>query len=321
MICGYTPADRAELLALWQAESSRQGYAPRSDKEANALLFGHPYFAPEHTFLRREQGRITAFVLGCTGNDLPHGAERGYFTALIAQTEWDTDETAALLLAALEQSFREAGRRECAVTFFNPMHMPWVLPGTPGHEHNNMPGVAVDLPLHRRMLRNGYRETTRECAMYRTLADFEVSPEIRALAAQAAGEGYTVAQYDPERHSGLAKMLAALDNPDWTAQITAAAEKNLRLPVALCGNTVAGFAGPVYPEPTGRGYFAGIGIAPQYRRHHLGQLLFSTLCEAERAAGAEYMSLFTGRNNSARRIYEAAGFRTVREFGVMCKAL
>ena len=28
-----------------------------------------------------------------------------------------------------------------------PMHLPWVGHfGSPGHEHNNMPGIATDLP-------------------------------------------------------------------------------------------------------------------------------------------------------------------------------
>jgi ferredoxin-NADP reductase len=31
---------------------------------------------------------------------------------------------------------------------------------------------------------------------------------------------------------------------------------------AVCGSEVVGFAGPVYPEPGGRGYFTGIGVTP-----------------------------------------------------------
>ena len=116
-------------------------------------------------------------------------------------------------------------------------------------------------------------------------------------------------------------MLQALDNPDWTARVTAAARDGLCLPVALAGNTVAGFAGPVYPEPTGRGWFAGIGIAPQYQHRHLGKLLFFRLCAEEKRAGAVYMSLFTGVANPARRIYESAGFTSVRTFGVLLKTL
>ena len=77
----------------------------------------------------------------------------------------------------------------------------------------------------------------------------------------------------------------------------------------------------VYPEPTGRGFFAGIGIAPQYQHRHLGKLLFFRLCAEEKRAGAVYMSLFTGVANPARRIYESAGFTSVRTFGVLLKTL
>ena len=321
MVRPTTPADHAALLALWQANAPRQGYAPRPDAEVDRLLFSHPYFSYDFTFIREEQGRAVAFACGCVGNDIPRGCERGYFTCLIADPAWDTPETTAQLLNALENAFRAAGKTASAVTFFNPLHLPWVIPGSPGHEHNNMPGIAVDLPLHERMLAHGYTEATRETAMYRTLADFSVPDDIRELEQRAAAEGSTTALYDPARHHGLDAMLQALDNPDWTAQVTAAARDGLCLPVALAGDTVAGFAGPVYPEPTGRGYFAGIGIAPQYQHRHLGKLLFFRLCEEEKRAGAAYMSLFTGVTNPARRIYESAGFQSVRTFGVLLKTL
>ena len=226
-----------------------------------------------------------------------------------------------VLLDALEEAFRVAGKTASAVTFFNPMHLPWVIPGSPGPEHNNMPGIATDLPLHERMLAHGYTETTQETAMYRTLTDYAIPPEVRALEHRTAAEGCTLALYDPNRHHGLDAMLQALDNPDWTVRVTAAARDGLCLPVALAGNTVAGFAGPVYPEPTGRGFFAGIGIAPQYQHRHLGKLLFFRLCAEEKRAGAVYMSLFTGVANPARRIYESAGFTSVRTFGVLLKTL
>ena len=286
MIRNAVPADHAALLALWQANAPRQGYASRPDAEVDRLLFRHPYFSYEYTFVRAEQGRAVAFICGCVGNDIPHGRERGCFTCLAADPAWDTPETTVQLLDALEEAFRVAGKTASAVTFFNPMHLPWVIPGSPGHEHNNMPGVATDLPLHERMLAHGYTETTQETAMYRTLTNFAIPPEVRAL-----------------EHR------------------TAAARDGLCLPVALAGNTVAGFAGPVYPEPTGRGWFAGIGIAPQYQHRHLGKLLFFRLCAEEKRAGAVYMSLFTGVANPARRIYESAGFTSVRTFGVLLKTL
>ena len=193
MIRNAVPADHAALLALWQANAPRQGYASRPDAEVDRLLFRHPYFSYEYTFVRAEQGRAVAFICGCVGNDIPHGRERGCFTCLVADLAWDTPETTVQLLDALEEAFRAAGKTASAVTFFNPMHLPWVIPGSPGHEHNNMPGIATDLPLHERMLAHGYTETTQETAMYRTLTDYAIPPEIRALEHRTAAEGCTLA--------------------------------------------------------------------------------------------------------------------------------
>ena len=77
----------------------------------------------------------------------------------------------------------------------------------------------------------------------------------------------------------------------------------------------------IYPEATGRGYFAGLGVAPQFEGHGLGTLLFYRLLQREKEVGSQYMSLFTGEDNHARFIYLGAGFRIVRTFGVMLKEL
>ena len=136
-----------------------------------------------------------------------------------------------------------------------------------------------------------------------------------------AERGYTVARYDAAVHTGLDEMVEALQNPMWSAEIPAAGKSGMDLLVGLQGNTCAGFTGPVYPEPTGRGYFAGIGVAPRYEKNGLGTLLFYRLLQREKETGARYMSLFTGEENHARYIYLGAGFRIVRTFGVMLKEL
>ena len=91
--------------------------------------------------------------------------------------------------------------------------------------------------------------------------------------------------------------------------------------VGLKGNVCAGFTGPVYPEETGRGYLSGVAVAPQYERNGLGTLLFYRLLQREKEVGSKYMSIFTGVDNHAKRIYLEAGFRVVRTFAVMSKVL
>lgn len=320
MIRQYCTEDEESLFLLWNGAGVAMGYAPLSREKFRALLTGHPSFRREHTFVLETGGAVRGFVNGCPSVQAGPG-RRGFVSCLILDAPEDTPARTAELLTALENSFRDAGCQYSAVSFFNPIRLPWVIPGTADCQHNNTPGVAVDLPLYTRMLDMGYREFTREAAMYLDLKDYKTPAWVEEKAVRMAQEGYTVARYDPAAHTGLEGMLASLGNPQWSEEIPAAGKAGLNLLVGLYGNTCAGFTGPIYPEDTGRGYFAGIGVAPQYENHGLGTLLFYRLLEAEQAAGSRYMSLFTGVGNPARKIYLGAGFRIVRTFSVMLKEL
>lgn len=321
MIRNYEPSDAAGLLALWNSAGTAMGYAPLDEAGLAKYLTGHPDFSPKYSFVLERRGKVLGFINGTTGNHIPKGDVRGYCTCLILGQDADDPENTRAMLETLEDAFRAAGRKFCAVTFFNPIRLPWILPGTPGHQHNNMPGVPTDLPLYTRMIHEGYICGATEQAMYLNLAEFQMPQAILERREKMAGEGYTVAQYDPKHHAGLGEMLEALGNPMWISEISQAGESGMNLLVGLHGNRVAGFTGPIYPEETGRGYFAGIGVAPEFEHHGLGTLLFYSLLEKEKEAGAAYMSLFTGTENPARYIYEGAGFRVVRKFGVMLKEL
>ena len=321
MIRNYVSQDAPRLLELWNTAGVRMGYASLTEEKFRCLLLEHPDFSPEYTFILEENGRILGFINGCTGEHIPKGKERGYLSCLILEESAETDENTFALLTALEDAFRKAGRSRSAVTFFNPIRLPWVIPGTDNHQHNNVPGIALDLPLHDRMTAFGYRETAREMAMYLNLSDFTSPDWIGKKAADMAANGYTVARYDPAVHQGLEEMVASLDNAMWSAEIPAAGRDGMDLLVGLKGDTCAGFTGPVYPEDTGRGYFAGLGVAPAYEGNGLGTLLFYRLLQREKEVGARYMSLFTGEENHAQQIYLGAGFRVVRKFGVMLKEL
>ena len=321
MVRSYLPEDDGALLRLWNTAGIRMGYAPLTQEKFRRLLPDHPDFSAAYTFLLEQEGAVAGFISGCAGEHLPGGAARGYISCLILARDADTPENTALLLGTLEDAFRKNGHTQCMASFFNPVRLPWVMPGTAGHQHNNIPGIATDLPLYERMLELGYREAARECAMHLDLADFFLPDWVEEKAEKMAASGYRVAPYDPSLHTGLEEMVDTLGNPVWSEEIPAAGKAGMDLLVGLYDNVCAGFTGPIYPEETGRGYFSGIGVAPQYEKQGLGTLLFYRLLQREKEAGAQYMSLFTGVNNRAKQIYLGAGFRVVRTFGVMRKEL
>lgn len=317
----YRRTDAPDVLRLWNIAGTAAGYAPLNAGELNALLLAHPAFCAESTFVLEDRGALCGFAAGCTGEDLAQGAVRGYVSCVLLDERYDTAENTARLLGALEDSFRAKGKSVAAVTFFNPLRLPWLIPGTSGRQHNNMPGVPKDIPLYAWMLALGYREAAAEMAMYLDLSAFSYPAAMEERAAKMAAQGYTVDWYKEGVHRGLDEMVRSLGNPMWDAEIPAAAHGGQKLLVGLSGDTVAGFTGPVYPEPTGRGYFAGLAVAEPYRGHGLGKLLFWRLCRAEQACGAQYMSLFTGTDNPAQNIYKEAGFTPRRYFAVMIKEL
>lgn len=311
MIRSFESRDKDALLALWNNAGVNMGYAPLEQEEFGCLILDHPAFSPGHSFVLESEGALRGFALGCVQES------RGHMGCLIAQSEAET----ASLVSALEDSFRRSGCTESMVSFWCPIRLPWVMPDTPGHQHNNVPGVPVDLPLHKSLLELGYEAKSREIAMHLDLSDFEIPEAVEEKANRMAREGCTVALYDAGKHRGLKEMVDSLGNPLWSEEIPAAGAAGMRLLVGLKDDQVAGFAGPIYPEPTGRGYFSGIGVGPAFEGHGLGKLLFYRLCREERLAGAKYMSLFTGEENPARFIYEGAGFQVRRKFDVMRKAL
>lgn len=304
-ITPYTPADKAAVHRLWS--NNRLGYAPRTADELAELLLEHPDFDRNRAWVARKEEEICGFVC-CTG-------------AFLACLLTDTRECAELLLDTAVQDAGVRGLKTLKVSYFCPIRLPWVIQGTDGDEHNNMPGVPADTGLFDLMRDAGWQVKAREVAMYLPLEGYEFPAEMAKQAEKMAEKGYTVDWYDETRHRGVDEMVESLRNSMWSAEIPAAAHGGLPLLVGLQGDTVAGFTGPVRPEKTGRGYFAGIAVGPGFQGHGLGKLLFYRLLEAERAVGARYMTLFTGEDNHARKMYRQAGFREVRHFAVMEKEL
>ncbi|WP_058302064.1 GNAT family N-acetyltransferase [Gorillibacterium timonense] len=341
------------VIDLWNRTAIREGYKELTEDSFNRIFRQNTYFDPACTFILAESDSdsdskcqsesnsksksnsdsesagnslpgtetVRGFACGCTGDDLPLGAIAGYLTCIVLDEEIRTDEHYATLLDDIEARFRILGKKQADVLFFNPMRLPWYIPDTSGHEHNNAPGVPAGSALHSFLLSRGYAERARECGMHLPLADFRMSDDILKKEEQVAEAGYTVELYDPKRHSQLEEMLTKLGNAAWESEISRCAAEGIPFLVAAQNGQAAGFAGPVIREPNGRGYFTGIGVDPEHEGRGLGTLLFHKLCEAFQQIGANYMSLFTGSQNPALRIYEKAGFRTVRQFAIMRREL
>lgn len=317
MIVSWDQQYRQAVIDLWNEEAVKEGYKELTEQTFERIFTANPYFDSQNTFVLLEQNEVKGFACGCTGDDLPLGEVAGYITCIVLADDFQTEENYQGMLDALERRFKQLGKKQGDVLFFNPMLLPWYIPGTPKHEHNNAPGVPIESKLYAFLLRAGYVERAKECAMYLNLAGFTIPKDIRAKEDKAAAEGYPVELFDREKHDGVDEMLNGFNNLLWQREIGQSTVEGVPVVIAAYKGKVIGFAGPVIRQDNGRGYFAGIGVLPEHEGHGLGSILFFKLCEAFRSIGTDYMSLYTGSTNPAIRIYEKAGFTTVKQFSVM----
>lgn len=313
----FSIEDLNAVVALWNREATRYDYKPFTEQEFQDTLINQPYYDAECIWVGCHESRIVGFAAGCSGDDLPLGDVAGYITTVIIDADVASTEQYDAFLSLLEERFQQLGKQQAEVLFFNPVKLKWTIPSAPQHEHNNAPGISKDFPLYEALIARGYEDRATQCGMYLKLGSFRVPEDILSKEARAQGEGYAVTSYAPDLHTGLEATLVALQNPQWEKDVAAYVKDGAPLVVAVHGNEVVGFAGPILLEPNGRAFFCGIGVHPEHEGHGLGSILFFRMVEAFQSAGCQYISLFTGSNNPALRIYQKAGFTTEKQFSIL----
>lgn len=236
----------------------------------------------------------------------PSFRHRGYGTALLNQFENEIHKTYPKLISI-------------DIIFFNPMTLEWIIPLTNQHDHPNAPGVDYDSIAHLFFKKNGYVEFAKQNSYYRNIQCFTYSNKIEELSKSLFEKNIQVNLYDSKIHHGLQQLFDDLKNPYWQQEITQAVEDNKPVLVASHDGHIIGFTGPLRVQQSLRGYFAGIGVHSAYRGLGVGKVLFAALCKELSRLGAHYMSLFTGENNQARKIYERENFVIVRSWANMRK--
>lgn len=312
----FSKEDVREVVALWNEIATAYHYKPLTEATFFSTFIEHDYYDADCVLVAYEQDDIVGFAAGCIGDDLPLGDVAGYITCVWVKEDAD-QQLYQSLVNALEQRFIAAGKTQAEILFFNPVKLVWNIPTALEHEHNNAPGISKELPLYQCLIERGYIDRATQCGMYLKLGEFVIPEDIAAKEQRAAEKGYRVQYFDPANHGQLDELLAALGNPQWQQEITDAAVRHIPFVVAVSGGRCVGFAGPIVRQPNGRAYFTGIGVHPEHEGHGLGSVLFFRMVEAFQNEKCDYVSLFTGSNNPAIRIYEKAGFQVVKQFSIL----
>lgn len=317
----FSIEDLSEVVELWNREATKYDYKPFTEREFQDNFIDHPYFDAECIWVGCNEKGIVGFAAGCSGDDLPLGDVAGYITSVIIDAEVAFLEHYDAFLLGIEKRFQALGKRQAEVLFFNPIKLKWNIPSAPQHEHNNAPGISKDQPLYDALIARGYVDRATQCGMYLRLGNFSVPEDMTSKEVKANSKGYYVTPYAPALHNGLEATLAALQNPQWEKDVVSYVKDGAPLIAAVHGNEVVGFAGPIISEPNGRAFFCGIGVHPEHKGHGLGSVLFFRMVEAFQHVGCQYISLFTGSNNPALRIYQKAGFSIEKQFSILRREL
>ena len=296
----------------------------RLDREEFEKKFFGTEKGYEKVFLCADNGDVTAgFAAGLIVLD----GEVSYVTAILVAREYRRMGLGAALMSALEAAMRTQKTKKYEFSFYNPQSLPWIVPGTPRHDHPGYPGVDMINTGYVFMKVMGYRDYAYQNSYYHKLQNYTMPADIAKIEENAAKNGYAVTYYDKNRHYGAEECMDKIGSAGWKSTVLNNISTEGAPPLLIAEHIEAddgtarmvGFTGPVYVQESGRGYLAGIAVDPDHRGHGLGKLLFCKLCQALKDEGAEFMTLFTGETNKARNIYEAAGMKVVRCFSCMHK--
>lgn len=276
------------------------------------------------TFCAKEGREIAGFVSGCIQKE----TAACFLTFILTAKEKRRRGIGTRLLDALMEAMKkEAALLPSApqppklqISFFNPHTLTWIVPGTPGHDHPNAPGVDTASAAYLFFKNRNFLPGVYQNSFYLPLTLYKQPSAIVQKKAALSEQKIEICPYVPDRHTGLWELTENLGNPVWKKELLendALKEKGYPLAAAIHENKIIGFAGPLRVQESGRGYFAGIGVHSDYRGFGLGNVLFHTLCASLKEMGAAYMTLFTGETNPAGQIYLKAGFRIVKSWADM----
>ncbi|MBQ6858752.1 MAG: GNAT family N-acetyltransferase [Clostridia bacterium] len=278
-------------------------------------------------FVALEKNAVIGFIAGCVKTQFLPGQTSantpGYLSVLMVDPAHRGRGVGSALLHQLEARMRDLGKTLLAITSTCPINLDWIIPGTPGHEHNNMPGADLLCSGYGFLQRRGFAERVREVAMYLDLAEYRKSPEIEEKRAALAAQGIIAGLYDPALGSSFDGMCDRVGSEYWRQVLRdeiASAHPRPILAAVHEGNMV-GFTGPVDRQENGRGWFTGICTDPLYEKRGIASVLFNDLMGEFIRVGAAYSTLFTGTENHAQRLYLKTGFRAARQFAIMHKQL
>ena len=337
--------DMGGILGVWNAcvDAGEVLYYPLTREYFERKFLKGDGCEAENLLIAETEGQIAGFIHGVAPETFPL-AKPGcaYLTCVMTAPAFRGRGIGKALLNTLKTRMKEKGAHTLYLSSLNPVNLDWCIPSTPGHDHNNMPGLDTGCAGYGFFPHLGFVEKYREVSLYMNLADYRIPPEVPEIQNRLASEGIYTGPYDASWNCEFNGMCDRVGSDYWRDVLrteTAAwkAEKpnaDARfwedgvqpagprpLLTAVCDGQIVGFTGPVDRQQSGRGWFTGICTDSLFERRGIATVLFNLLMQAFVKEGAAFTTLFTGADSHAQKVYRRAGLRPVREFALMALTL
>ena len=344
------PGDLEDVVSLWNqsVSSGEVVYAPITREAFHRKFEQDPNYNPAYSFVAVLEDRVVGFINGIAKKVFLSGETHentpGYLTCLFVRHDCRNRGIGKALLKTLADGFRSAGKKSLSCDGNNPINLDWIVPGTPGHDHNNAPGVDEDCPGYTFLQAMGFEVSAHEIAMYLNLKDYRPWPEFEETRQRLADRGILIGRYDVSLNYDYDGMCDRVGSEYWRSVLRSeiachqqhvpntdirfipngrvpAGPRPILTAVSVPDKAIVAQTGPVDLQASGRGWFTGICTDPLFERQGIASVLFNVLMQEFIAEGAAFSTIFTGDTNHAQKIYKRAGFRVVRRFAVMRKPL
>ncbi len=341
-------SDLTGIIKVWNesVEAKEVVYYPLTEEYFHQKFEQDPNYDSKFSFVAEEDGEIVGFISGVAKKVFLGGETNentpGYLTCIFVKKAYRGKGIGAALLNTLGDAFKACGKSVFACNGNNPINLDWIIPGTPGHDHNNAPGVDEDCAGFKFLQKLGFAAQHREVAMYLNLSAYEPWCELESRRSLLREQGIETGRYDANLDYDYDTMCDGVGSEYWRSVLKTeiACHKegvpctdirfipNGKIPegprpiiAATHEGKIVAFTGPVDKQASGRGWFSGICTDPGYERRGIASVLFNLLMQEFVEEGAAFSTLFTGDDNHAQKIYRNAGFRVVKCFNIMRKEL
>lgn len=309
-----------QVVSLWnESVVPRSVFKPFTIESFTAKFLDNIYFDAAGMKLLFDGEKLIGF-----GHAIVNANETapGFITCIAVDKDYQRQGYGTKILNELENYLKSKGKTLIRLYFASPINLEWYIPNTKC-DHPGAPGVPFNSAYYYLLMNNGYNTNGQLDGYCLDITNYELPKKVIDKEKENEALGYKITIYDDKKHQGFDELFEALKNPAWHEAVknNLSLEKPHPMLIVEKAGRILGWTGPMYPQESGRGYFAGIGVHPETQGHGLGKALFCELVYHSRNYGAKFMTFFTGSDNLARNIYLYAGFKVVHSFAIMRKEL